>query len=276
MGNPSDKPRRRWFQFSLRALLILVLAIALPCGWIGWELEKTRREQEIVDELSAIMPDGFYYKVGGVYSYESKLPAWLVRRFRRVAGIRSRWNDCEFIDDDLMQLGRLTKLEWLFLDGSDVTDDGLPHLNRLVYLEMLSLSDTQVTNAGLVQLKTLPRLRCLFLEGTSVTDGGLAHLAQLTSIELLSLRGTRVTAEGVEKLQRAVPNCEIQYGPRFHPLAAPVTPVIVRRPVLRTQGSFSAFRSFGISDLRWSGLSIPQNDEPALRVLRNEFEERSA
>jgi hypothetical protein len=32
------KPRRRWFRFSLRTLLIVVTVLAIPLGWVGWRL----------------------------------------------------------------------------------------------------------------------------------------------------------------------------------------------------------------------------------------------
>jgi hypothetical protein len=60
------------------------------------------------------------------------------------------------------------------------------------------------------RLKELAQLHILILSGDDVTDAGLQHLEGLTQVRKLALVGTKVTNEGVKKLQRALPNCEIQ------------------------------------------------------------------
>ena len=54
------KPKRRWFRFSLRALLVLV---TLTCVWLGLKVNAARRQKEAVDAI---------LKVGGevVYDYQ--------------------------------------------------------------------------------------------------------------------------------------------------------------------------------------------------------------
>ncbi len=44
-----------------------------------------------------------------------------------------------------------------------------------------------------------------------VSDSGLEHLKGLNELQLLFLRNTLVTDAGVEKLKRALPNCEIRH-----------------------------------------------------------------
>jgi hypothetical protein len=39
MGEP---PNRRWFQFSLRTLLIGVTLLAVACGYVGWQMKIVR------------------------------------------------------------------------------------------------------------------------------------------------------------------------------------------------------------------------------------------
>jgi len=44
----TDKPKRRWFQFSLRGLMLLVLAVGIGLGWWTFRRnEQLRREQRI-------------------------------------------------------------------------------------------------------------------------------------------------------------------------------------------------------------------------------------
>ena len=48
---------RRRFQFSIRSLLILTLAVALPCGWLSAEINKARAQKEAV---KAMEEQGFF------------------------------------------------------------------------------------------------------------------------------------------------------------------------------------------------------------------------
>jgi hypothetical protein len=42
----------RWrFQFSIRSLLVLTLAVALPCSWLAVEMKAAREQKEAVAEL---------------------------------------------------------------------------------------------------------------------------------------------------------------------------------------------------------------------------------
>ena len=43
-----QKPRRRWFRFRLRTLLVMVTAPSVPLGWVGWELDQRRKEKEVI------------------------------------------------------------------------------------------------------------------------------------------------------------------------------------------------------------------------------------
>jgi hypothetical protein len=63
----SPKPKRRWFQFSLRTLLIVVALLAVPLGYVGWQAKIVRERKAMVREVA---------KMGGQVvfsSYETKL-----------------------------------------------------------------------------------------------------------------------------------------------------------------------------------------------------------
>jgi hypothetical protein len=50
------KRERRWYQFTLRTLLILTLIVAIPCALMGRRIERKRHERDIlktVQELGA-------------------------------------------------------------------------------------------------------------------------------------------------------------------------------------------------------------------------------
>jgi hypothetical protein len=40
------------FQFSIRSLLILTVAVALPCSWLAVEMKAAREQRDVVDELT--------------------------------------------------------------------------------------------------------------------------------------------------------------------------------------------------------------------------------
>ena len=50
----------------------------------------------------------------------------------------------------------------------------------------------------------------LGLTGNRITDAGLEHLRTLAQLGVLDLGYARVTDEGVQKLQQALPKCEIR------------------------------------------------------------------
>jgi hypothetical protein len=79
----------RWrFQFSIRSLLVLTVAVALPCSWLAVEIKKARREQEAAAALT---------KLGGTLLYDfqkakgqpwnvfdfSVLPVFLIRTIEK-------------------------------------------------------------------------------------------------------------------------------------------------------------------------------------------------
>jgi len=142
-------------------------------------------------------------------------------------------NNTQITDRGLEHVKELTKLEELSLDGTQITDDGLKHLKEMPELRNLHLGDTQITDRGLRHLKGMTRLTRLSLHGTKISDTGLAELKGMTSLQVLKinqtlvtdaglehvreltgiacvwLEGTYVTDQGVQKLQQALPNCDI-------------------------------------------------------------------
>ena len=175
MNEPKPKRRRRWYQFSLRSLMLFMVVCAVGFDWLGKRLDETRREQAVVAKIQ---------KVGGFVVYhEMKGPDWLTRHFRKVQTVN--------------------------LADTRVTDAEMGHLAELTGLEALDLQLTRVTDAGLVHLRGLISLDELYLFRTHVTDAGLVHLKALTNLEKLTVHDTPVTPEGVERLQQALPNCEI-------------------------------------------------------------------
>lgn len=112
-------------------------------------------------------------------------------------------------DEGLMYLKGYTKIEALFLGVNDISDSGLSNLSSLVNLKWLGLSETKVTDAGLFFLKGMTNLERLNLGKTEITDSGLMHLTYLSHLRHVDLQGAKVTQAGIDKLQKALPACNI-------------------------------------------------------------------
>jgi hypothetical protein len=238
--------RRRWFQISLRTLMLLVTVSCLGFGWFSYRWRKAERQRAAVKALLDTRSMAYDYQLNpkGGSQREAQPPG--PDGLRRLLGVDffadlvyvdlrpSDSSDVRsFTDADLVHLqglgqlktlsirGKhvsdvgianlrgLTRLKALMLYDTSVTDAGLAHLAGLTQLEVLSLFNAQVTDAGLVHLRRLSQLEDLYLNGTRVTDAGLVHFHGLTQLKILNLNGTQVTESGYSELEKVLPNLAI-------------------------------------------------------------------
>ena len=228
----SGKRRRRWFQFSLRSMLVVTLLFSV---WLGILAHRARQQREAV--WVVLNAGGMVWYDDGEYESESRTinPKgsasgldWLrtaigEEYFREVRAVSLRDNsitdenlrnlmnftNLEYLDlsntrvtsADLIHLAGLTKLRNLSLEDTQVGDAGLQHLEQLEDLRELSLNGTQVTDAGLENIGDLTNLMFLRLNHTQVTDASAPHLKRLTKLRLLEIRDTKLTAEGIRALE---------------------------------------------------------------------------
>jgi len=182
------------YQFSLRSLLALVVAVAIPCSWLTVEMRRAKRQRGAAEAIKALGGEVIWDRQSG--------PAWLGRVlgdgfFSSVSSVASTGAT----DGDLKNLRDLRDLEELYFNFARITDAAMEHLQGLSQLERLSLSSTPVTDAGLEHLKGLSQLRELDLMGTKVSDAGLKHLRGLSQLQRMSLTSTQVSDVGLEHLQ---------------------------------------------------------------------------
>jgi len=142
---PNTKPRRRWYQFSLRTLLIVVTLSAVPLGWVGWKLEQGRRQRAVV---------AWVQKWGGSVGFEEvEDKRWW-----------NEWGDKWFGES----------VRWVSLHNTQVSDPS--PLAELKSLELLYLADTQVSDLSpLAELKNLTEL---YLNNTNVSNDQVEKLRQ--------------------------------------------------------------------------------------------------
>ncbi len=224
----APKRKRRWFQFSVRTLMIFTLICAVVCAWVGHRMRQKRREREIVD---AILNDGGFatydYKYDAdehfIANGEPSAPMWLRKLlgddfFCEVDSVSflvkdpgPRWLKAVGIDEEkfripavttgLPHLEELACLRQLNLTERTLTDADMTHLKDLSRLQYLGLRDTGVGDAGLVNVKDLTQLRMLSLTNARLTDAGMVNLDRLTQLRKLNLEGTRITDAGLQHLK---------------------------------------------------------------------------
>ena len=196
----------RWrFQFSIRSLLVLTVAVAVPCSWLAVDMKKVRDQHEMIWRLGGKAPHWVDYAgppepaclrrlLGGEFFTDV---TWLI------------FHDGKVQDGDLKCLAEFDRLVTLQLEGQPITGAGLKFLSGFSQLRELSLTRSQITDAGLEPIEGMTGLRRLLLDHTQVTDGGMKHLGGLAELEELWLVDTSVTDSGVKKLKQALPNCKI-------------------------------------------------------------------
>jgi hypothetical protein len=109
--------KRRWFQFRLRTLLLLMLLASIGMSWVSVEIQQAKREREAA---AAVI------KLGGGVNWDDPLA--------RNRILRPRWFPA-FLDDFLISVHSVSYF------GSQATDAGLEHLGgmrQLVGLESQS------------------------------------------------------------------------------------------------------------------------------------------
>jgi hypothetical protein len=224
------KPRRRWLQFRLKTIFVVVAIVAVPCGLFKWKWDRKQAERRAVAEIK---------KVGGSVAYDwqviviegNRASAETLRRLkqgqrpeppgpaflRKLLGddflahvVQVQFPYVEIDDSDLVWLDSLPDVERLDVrNKKSITDTGLEHLQHLSRLRYLVLNNTKATGVALRHVKRARGLRVLGLQSLPITDADLRQLEAFPDLEELVLYGTEVTNEGVEELQKHLPKCKI-------------------------------------------------------------------
>jgi len=240
MPDRAERMRQPWWRylrFSLRVLMILVLAIGVGLSWLVHSARVQRDAVAAIRRAEGGVCYNWEWKDGQVISGGAPTcPRWLVDRlgvdyFGHVVRVTSSFDPS---DTELVSIGRLSglvelaliraslanerfgslnglhSLKALRLDFCRVNDAGLAQLKRLSSLRELRLAgcECDITDAGLVNIKELTGLRKLTLSTCGITDSGLANLAGLTGLRELGLSDCNITDSGLPYLKK-LPNLRL-------------------------------------------------------------------
>jgi internalin A len=209
-----DRPKRRWYQFRLFTMLVVVTVI---CVLMGLWVNEAHRQR---DAVAAIKASGGEVE----YEWDNRISprCWFIDRLRPILGV-------DYVEDVssvqiLPDMPTLTRKggprgPTLITDGPTIDDVGMQYVGKLDGLVHLDLAWTDIGDAGVAHLKGLVGLRSLDLSKTNVSDAGLAHLKGLKWLRSIDLSKTRVTDAGMDDLQRALRYCMIT-GRRKDPSAS--------------------------------------------------------
>jgi len=217
------KPPRRWYQFSLRWLLLFGPLATICISWlIVAERELDQQYGKRAAIVTAILQSG-----GIVPSWQRDVSGsccWVT--LKSDAGLKflasQRYLD-EFECDAVNLQGPLVtdaglefikawpQVRCLTLRDTRITGSGLQHLQALPQLRHLNLICSGVSATGLDHAKGLLQLETLLLNGAGITDTHLRRLKGCVQLKTLTLVDTSVTDQGIHELQTALPNCRISH-----------------------------------------------------------------
>lgn len=227
---------RRWLQFSLRTMLLLMFAVGI---WLGWFVDRAQRQKRAVERIEAGLMGRVVYRhqrPGTLGSMDrsstlifrqpvgSPSPAWLCELFGdeyfvEVVGVTRPLGDPKrVLKDSLQDLPWLEELQILVETSDDFANlQNLKRLKRLtlsnwshdVHFECLAesreLEVLEFTGEGkhpnFEHLEQFQNLRELSIQSEPVDDEAMAHVAGLPRLERLVLE-CNISDEGLKPLER--------------------------------------------------------------------------
>ena len=107
----TPNPKRRWYQYSIRTLLVTMVVISVPLGWLACKIRQAREQRIVVQQIQEL--GGMAIHCGGLEPREEwppRVPSWLLKT----------------LGDDFFRT-----INYVDLRGSKVTDADLVRLRAL-------------------------------------------------------------------------------------------------------------------------------------------------
>ena len=196
--------RLRWFQFSLRSFLAVLILLSI--GLIAVVVPAERQRQAVEELQAAGATVAYEYAYGSGYRSIKAIvppgPSWQRRKYsiHYFVDVRAVW-DFHGELSALRRLADLPQLEVLILDGKSLSDAELRHLRGLSQLKILEINHSPIDGSGL-DLANLRHLEELSLFQTSLNDAGAQRLEGLDQLCSLDISGTKITDQALVSLSR--------------------------------------------------------------------------
>jgi hypothetical protein len=218
------RPKRRWFQYSLRTLLLVVILASIGMSWFAVRMKRARQQQEAVKAIVRLggkveydyettyeypdaCMDGQSLGCSGGPRPKSSVPAWLNSLLGEdfFAAVITVELDSARMDsnDALEQVRHLPRLQQLVTGGnSELTEEGQKCIEGLTHLRCLGIPSSVEPEVRLDHLQALERLE--FLELGGPTDENLRQIAGFRQLRGLRIGSCEFTDSGLQHIGKLV------------------------------------------------------------------------
>ncbi len=238
---------RRFFQISIRTLLILTTLVAVGMAYWSQILQRVREQKLATARIlqlggkaiirptgrdwpgaNMLVGDDFFQEVVDVDMYGTLVTDADLELVGKLRGMKSLslegadgWSSkpsphnpqqvgSQISGDGIRRLGIQRNMEIARLAQTPIADEALETIASWSHLEILDIQRTKVTSRGVAQLGKLTRLSVLNLHQTKMDDEVVPTLCQMKSLRELGIVKTAISGEGLLRLREALPSCKIQ------------------------------------------------------------------
>lgn len=183
----------------------MLVGVMLASVVLGMKASAAHRQREVVSFVRQLHGECYYEHSMGLEGAPT--------------GVGGQWL-CKVLGEDFVYSVHAVALGSHRLDDHTTTIGGMPQkvndsacerLSTMQELRVLLLDYTDVSGDGIRSLAPLKSLEILDLENTRCTSRSVDWLIVHKNLRILDVRGTKLTDEDVERLRRALPQCEVRH-----------------------------------------------------------------
>ena len=219
----NQRPRRRWYQFRIRTLLIVTTVCAIAFGYFSHQARVRRAAIEAIRQLEQagaifvyrddVAPTDSPHEniteislIDGDEDFALAIPfLWKIPHSKTIV-LDLQPSDVKLLKHYARHAEVLKKFKAVRLAmdfESPMSDVQFCYLSKISNLQAFGTSSynrRDVTDVGLACLSDLVNLQTLHVSNTRITDAGLIHLKNLKKLDRLLLMMSDITGEGIQHL----------------------------------------------------------------------------